>query len=133
VDTDDFSDTTGLVVAFDATGNGAYTTTVTGYRAGPMNAPDKGLPYNSLLFDLGVVPPLWEEGVRVTVAWGWAAHPPAVVGANLLQAHRFLKRRDSPFGVAGSPELGNELRLLAKVDPDVAVMLSPYKLDWGVQ
>jgi len=43
--------------------------------------------------------------------------------ATVLQANRLLKRRHAPFGVAGSPELGSELRLLARVDPDVAVSL----------
>jgi hypothetical protein len=133
VDIDDVTDLTGMVVKFDTTGNGDYTNTVTTYRATPTNASAKGQPYTSLLFDLGTIPPFWEEGVEVTAMWGWSVIPAAITTANLIQASRFLKRRDSPFGVAGSPELGNELRLLAKVDPDVAVMLSAYKLDWGVQ
>ena len=47
--------------------------------------------------------------------------------ATLLQASRLAARRDSPFGVAGSPDAGSEMRLLARVDPDVAVALEPYR------
>jgi len=47
--------------------------------------------------------------------------------ACLLQSSRIAARRDSPFGVAGSPETGSELRLLDRVDPDVAVTLSRYR------
>lgn len=57
---------------------------------------------------------------------GEAAVPEAVVNACLLQASRYWSRRSAPFGVAGSPELGNELRLLNKLDPDVEVLLGPY-------
>lgn len=132
VEVDDFADATGITVAFDATGNGSYTTPCTTFRAEPVNAPTKGVPYTSLLFDLGVVPPLNAYGVQVTVAWGWAAIPSAVVLANMIQAARFVKRRDSPFGIAGSPEMGNEMRLLAKLDPDLIVMLAEYNLRTGL-
>jgi hypothetical protein len=131
VDVDDFSTVTGLVVKFDTTGNGGYNTTVTAFRPQPANALAAGLPYTSLLFDLGTLPPFNADGVQVTAAWGWVATPPGVVNANLVQAARFLKRRDSPYGVAGSPDLGNEMRLLARLDPDVVMLLRPYKLDWG--
>jgi len=52
--------------------------------------------------------------------------PTTVKQATLLQASRVFARREAPFGVAGSPDMGSELRLLEKVDPDVAVMLVPY-------
>lgn len=136
IDIDDVFDLTGMLVKFDATGNGSYTSTTTAYRAMPKNAADFGQPYSSLLLDLGVIPTIFaydREGVQVTAKWGWTTIPNAVVQANLLQAARFLKRRDSPYGVAGSPEMGNEMRLLARVDPDVAVMLAQYKNDWGNQ
>jgi hypothetical protein len=48
--------------------------------------------------------------------------------ATLLQASRFHARRFSPYGVAGSPELGSELRLLAKLDADVELALSKAQL-----
>lgn len=57
--------------------------------------------------------------------------PAGVNTATLIQAARFFKRRDSPYGVAGSPEMGSELRLQAKLDPDVYVMIKPYRAWWG--
>lgn len=128
---DDVADPSTMVVEFDATGNGDYTVATTAYRVGPANAPARGLPYSHLIFNLGVYPPIWDDSVRVTVPWGWAATPSTIVNANLLQAGRFLKRRDSLFGVAGSPDMGNELRLLSKLDPDVAVMVAAYRRNWG--
>jgi hypothetical protein len=133
VDTDDFADVAGMQVAFDATGNGSYTTVSTAYRPTPFNGPAKGFPYTGLLFDIGLLPPFYGGMVQVTAKWGWLATPPNVVYANLIQASRFLKRRDSPYGVAGSPDMGNEIRLLAKLDPDVALSLRSYKAEWGNQ
>jgi hypothetical protein len=47
--------------------------------------------------------------------------------ATLLQGGRLYTRRSALFGIAGSPESGSEMRLLSKVDPDVAVMLRGYR------
>jgi hypothetical protein len=133
VDVDDFSDPS-PTVAFDSNGNGSYTIATTAFRAMPANAPAyDGRPYTALLFDLGVLPPFNANGIQVTAKWGWIETPSAVVYANLLQASRFLKRRDSPYGVAGSPDMGNEIRLLAKLDPDVALSLRSYRAEWGNQ
>jgi hypothetical protein len=128
---DDVFDLTGMVVSFDVSGNGDYTTAVTAYRAGPQGAASRGMPYTRLIFNSGTYPPLYEESVKVEALWGWGAVPATIVQANLIQASRILKRRDSPFGVAGSPDMGNEIRLLAKLDPDVAVMVAAYKRNWG--
>jgi hypothetical protein len=128
---DDVFDLTGMVVNFDVSGNGAYTNAVTAYRAGPQGAASRGMPYTKLIFDSGTYPPLYEESVKVEALWGWDATPATIVKANLIQAARFFKRRDAPFGVAGSPDMGNELRLLSKLDPDVAVMVAVYKRNWG--
>jgi hypothetical protein len=43
-----------------------------------------------------------------------------------IQAGRFSIRQESLYGVAGSPAAGSELRLLARVDPDVGVSLANY-------
>lgn len=66
------------------------------------------------------------DDVTVTAAWGWPAVPTAIIQATALQASRLLARRDSPFGVAGSPQQGSELRLLAKLDPDVLTSIADY-------
>ena|ERR1700754_2673511 len=117
---DDLMDTTGLTVTIDGDA-------VEPVYFDPRNAPQKGTPYTRIFL------PVAASGVaQVTALWGWTEVPATIKEATMLQASRLFKRRDAPFGVAGSPELGSELRLLAKVDPDVAVMLSKYVRRTGV-
>lgn len=99
----------------------------------PANAAAEARPWTSIVVDptAAVKPTTKEDEVTVTARYGWTTVPVAVKQAALLQAARFFKRRDAPFGVAGSPEAGSELRLLAKVDPDVAVVLGPYQRWWA--
>jgi hypothetical protein len=59
-------------------------------------------------------------------AWGWATVPATVHTACLIQGSRFMVRRHSPYGIAGSPQGTGEVRLASRVDPDVAVMLRGY-------
>lgn len=102
---------------------------VVGYRSAPLNAAALGRPFEriELAADSSVVPAWPDYEVAVTVnPWGWSAFPPTIKMAARLQASRFASRRDSPYGVAGSPDLGNELRLLARLDADVAVMVAAY-------
>lgn len=54
--------------------------------------------------------------------------PPGVHVAALIQSSRLFHRKDSPYGIAGSPAEGSELRLLARLDPDVDALLSPYRV-----
>lgn len=129
---DDLMTTTGLVVAVDQGDDGTYETTVTGYRMRPYNAAATGRPWTELLIPdtaLTTLPQCWPApgAVRVTARWGWSGIPDAIRQACLLQASRLLSRRDSPFGVAGSPEAGSELRLLSSLDPDVRTSVEPYR------
>lgn len=126
VDIDDLMTVTGLSVTGE---NGA----VDVFAKQPGNANLAGVPWTRLVVDptSTTLPTLKEDGVTVTARYGWATVPVAVQQATLLQASRLFKRRDAPFGVAGSPDLGSELRLLAKVDPDVEVVLGPYRRWWG--
>ncbi len=81
-------------------------------------------------------------GIKATAPWGWAAVPGAVHYAALLQASRFLGRRDSPYGVAGSPPrrdsgsgisvAAKEMRLMDVLDPDVAASLDIFRRDWHI-
>lgn len=118
---DDFQTNVGLVVAGDAT--------ITDYSLQPSNADLNGQPWTHLVLNSGGNGK--ENGVTVTAKYGWTAVPVAVKQATLMQASRLFMRRQAPFGVAGSPELGSELRLLAQVDPDVKVVLGPYTRWWG--
>ena len=112
-DIDDLMTTTGLELDGEAVADPLLL---------PRNAAAKGGPWTTLV--LSDAP---AREVEITARWGWAEVPDAIVQACLLQASRLFSRRNSPYGVAGSPDTGSELRLLAKVDPDVAVALRPYR------
>ena len=51
--------------------------------------------------------------------------PDAIERAALLLATRYFKRKDAPFGVLGTPELGF-MRVTAK-DPEIRALLNPYR------
>lgn len=123
LDVDDYQTAAGLVVT--VVGAGAVTT----FTKEPVNAAAKGRPWTRIVFtaDSQFQPDTHPHEVSVTAVWGWTAIPATVKQATLLQAARFYTRRQAPFGVAGSPDQGSELRLLAKVDPDVAVTLRNYR------
>jgi len=106
---------------------------ITVYTREPVNAPQKGKPFTGMVVDPAspVKPSSEAHAVTINADWGWTAVPAAVKEATLLQASRLHSRRDSPYGVAGSPELGSELRLLARVDPDVAVSLTGLIRWWA--
>lgn len=128
---DDYQDVTGLAVAFDAAGDGTFSTAVPAASLvpWPRNALLIGRAYERVMIRASGGAGLdgRAAGVRVTLKWGWNAVPVAVKGAVKLQVNRMHARRDAPFGVAGSPEQGSEVRLLAKLDPDVAVALERYR------
>lgn len=122
VEIDDLMTATGLAIE-DASGAVVASGDVV---LKPRNAPQKGRPWTRF-----TSPTVLAGPVEVTALWGWPAVPATIEQATLIQASRFFKRRESPFGVAGSPDLGSELRLMAKVDPDVEVMVGPYKRWWS--
>lgn len=78
--------------------------------------------FGSHTFPVGIT-----EGVKVIGTRGWAAVPAAVAQACALQTVRIHARRATPFGVAGSPD-GGIIRLLSRLDPDVELMLRPYRV-----
>lgn len=122
---DDLMTTTDLVVASLSSADGTYSTVAADlYDLEPRNAAADGRPWTSIVFVSGVgsLNPV-EAGLRVAALWGWSTVPAVVEQATLMQASRLFARRTSPYGVAGSPDAGTELRLLARLDPDVAVML----------
>jgi hypothetical protein len=118
------------------------TTEITDYTLYPKNALSKGGVYERAHFSLSLAaspyaPAYWGPGryskidLVIDGLWGWTAVPTSVKQATMLQATRLAARRDSPFGVAGSPSEGSELRLLAKVDPDVETVIGKkYRREW---
>lgn len=135
VEVDDFMTTVGLELNLDLDADGTFSDAVTGVTKLPLNAGAKGRPWERL-----VIPDTYNDSlcgaegeVAATIRWGWTAFPVPVKQATALQASRLLARRNAPFGVAGSPENGSEIRLLARVDPDVAVSLRTYvRRRWAV-
>jgi len=129
VDTDDFEADTLVSVAYDSVGDYTYAGAmeVSALLPYPLNAPQEGRPYEGFYVRrLSLARPAL---IRVTAdPWGWSAVPRTAVAATKLQATRFFARSDAPFGVAGSPSDGSEVRLLAKADPDVIVMLKSRQL-----
>jgi hypothetical protein len=136
LEVDPISTLTGLVVATDDNGDGTFETTwpAGDYRLEPINAAAAGVPWDRIV-TLGsrwFPKHNYRPGVRITARFGWpgGAAPAPVKNATLIQASRLWKRKDAPFGVAGSVEFGSEIRLLAKLDPDVESLLRPYRRMW---
>jgi hypothetical protein len=89
----------------------------------PLNAAADQKPWTQLVIPDDVRLSLDRPYVDVAERWGWLAIPEIVEQATAIQAGRVAMRRDALFGVAGSPDAGSEVRLLARLDPDVAVMV----------
>jgi hypothetical protein len=126
---DDLATPQGLVVTVGFTD----AVDVIGVTLFPRSAHAYGRPYTSIGFAGSSLPapsPLSED-VRIEAVWGWPEVPGSIHTACLMQASRLLSRRDAPFGVAGSPEMGSEIRLLARLDPDVEILVQPYVLKIG--
>lgn len=115
----------------DADGNTVGT--ISAYFLESRNAAQEGKPWTQLMVrpNSAVVPTGAVNEVAITALWGWTAIPEGVRNACRLQTSRLDARRESPYGVAGSPDLGNELRLLARLDADVEVMVAPFRRWWG--
>lgn len=128
---DDLLSVTTLVT--DDDGDRTYDTTwaATDYDLGPYNAALDGQPYSRIdvapdgnyTFPVGVA-----RGVKVTGSFGYAATTPAAIAeACLLQTARLFRRKDAVFGVVGSADMG-QTAVIARIDPDVKMMLAPYRL-----
>jgi hypothetical protein len=115
---------------FDFTYGTVFTTT--DFMVEPINNPIKGFPYNRLLaIGSYIFPYQLPQAVRVKGVWGFTAVPPEVNMATLIQSSRLFGRRQSPFGIAGSPEMGT-VRLYSRLDADVEVLLRPFRKNGGL-
>ncbi|MGV0853877.1 hypothetical protein [Mycolicibacterium phlei] len=129
IDVDDFATIDGTSV--EVVGSQNYTV-IEQWLPATINAVAAGGVWTGVVIDSGspVVPSAAEHGVRVTAAWGWPDVPSTIKLATLIQASRLFARRHAPFGVAGNPEVG-QLRLLERLDPDVAISVRPFARVWG--
>jgi hypothetical protein len=119
---DDIQTTDGLVILCDGE-------EITEYRMDPPNAVADGKVWTRIVIkeSSSVQPTGADMEMAITAdPWGWSAIPDAVVHAAELQTNRFVNRRDSWAGVAGSPDSGTEIRLLKQLDPDVRMSLTDY-------
>jgi hypothetical protein len=121
-------------VAIDAAFDQTYSTVfaTSDYLVEPVNAPRKGWPYNRILATGSYIYPYpLPQSVRVRGVWGWSSVPSEIAMATLIQSSRLFARRQSPFGIAGAPDLG-VVRLSARLDADVEVLCKPFRRRKGV-
>ena len=130
--TDDIIAVTTLHTDSDGVRSYATTWTSTDFDLEPINGTLDGKPYTRIelapyspySFPEGV-----RRGVRIVGTFGYnttGSHPDVVREACLIQTARVFKRKDASFGVAGSPELGQQSPL-NKLDFDVELMLQGVK------
>lgn len=131
--TDDFYTTTNLVVKVDAGDDGTYESTLTlntDFIVEPVNGREDGIavPYRKLRAVAWVFDPCHTfPSVQVKAAWGWSAVPDDVKQAALIKAARIFKRKNSPEGVVGGFQDFGAIRVTNREDPDVAMLLAPYR------
>lgn len=103
------------------------------YVLEPRNAAAKGRPWERMIVRPGssFAPTGLRDQAAFTGRWGWTETPTPITQATLMQTNRFQTRRVSPYGVAGSPDEGSEMRLLARLDPDVAVSVGTFRRWWA--
>ena len=115
----------------DEDGDGTFETTwtaTTHYNLMPYNAATDGKPYTMIerSYNGAYSFPLLKRSVQLVGEFGYSATTPQPINeACLLMAARLFKRKDAPFGVTGSPDVG-ELRNIRIDDPDVARLLPPF-------
>ncbi len=142
IEIDDVQDTTGLTVT-DPCGSLVDSAD---YVLMPRNAAARGRPYERIRIRPAAWPWTWPYGVwpygpygpapassheyTVHAVYGWTAQPAAVKTGMFLQGARLAARRDSPFGISGSPQEQGEIRLLAQLDPDFRTSLKPFVRNW---
>lgn len=137
IEVDDLMTSVGLVLKVDTQNDQSYAVTLvlgTDFDMWPRNAAANGKPWTHIVLRRAPAQwyPRWTAGVQVTANWGWSAVPNEVKAACLIQAGRFFVRRNALYGIAGSPEVGSEMRLLDRLDPDVALIVGISKRWWGV-
>lgn len=129
---DDFTQIT--EIATDDSFNQTYETvwSTSDYMVEPINNPTRGWPYTRILATGAYVYPYYlPQAVRIKGVWGWSAIPAEINQAALIQSSRLFIRKQSPFGIAGTPELGT-VRLTSRLDPDVEALVRPFKRNNGL-
>ena len=117
----------------DADGDRVYETTwaTTDYELDPPNAQVEtpSRPYNAIrVTPLGRYAfPAARRAVQIVGSFGYASTTPdAINEACLLMTGRVFRRKDAPFGVVGSPDLGAVVNI-RRLDPDVEMLLASFR------
>jgi len=106
--------------------------TATDRMVEPVNNPSRGWPLSRILaVGSYVFPAYLPQSVRVKGIFGWSSVPFEVKTAAKIQASRLFLRNQSPFGIAGSTDIGT-VRLAAKLDADVEALLRPMRRNNGL-
>ncbi len=116
-------------IALDDDFDQTYTTILAAsdYLIDPVNNARRGWPYTRITaIDRYIFPYAYPQSVRVQAVWGWPSVPAEIAMATKLQASRLFIRRQSPFGIAGTPEIGT-VRLTSRLDPDVEALIRPFR------
>lgn len=139
VEVDDFQTTEGLIVKVDYAGDGSFGTTweAADYQLEPINGLENGRPwpYTGIRALRSLYFPAWgsttwthpytQALVQVTAQWGWAAVPPEVTKAAIVQSISLFKADDVPFGATPFADTGI-LRLKDSLHPTAALLLRDY-------
>lgn len=129
---DDLSTASGLALLTDEDGDRTYETTwaTTDYDLMPHNASTNGHPFNMIETTPNGVNtfPGTKKGVKITGTFGWAAVPKPVNRACVLWSERVFKRYTTPLGQAGATTVGTIVLKIPGPDPDVCMLLNPYRV-----
>lgn len=116
-------------VSTDDAGDRLYSTSLaaTDYDLEPYNATLDGEPYTRMRITPNSSKAFMtsQKGNKLAGIFGWPSIPQPVNEACLIQSIRLFKRKDAPFGVVGSMEMG-QMMTITKLDPDVQLLLEPY-------
>lgn len=99
------------------------------FRLEPANASQDGWPWTLLVAraSTGGWPVGATQSVRVTGRFGWSAAPDAISEAAGIVAARLMRRtREAPFGIVSVGLDGGGVRI-GRLDPDVAMLIDPYR------
>lgn len=125
---DDIISVANLYTDDDADRTYETTWAATDYDLLPFNSSLKSEPYTHI----ATTPrgryafPTHGKGIKITGKFGWGATTPkTITEACILLAVKTFKRKDSPLGMAGFPEVG-EVRNLRPMDPDAMALLAPF-------
>jgi hypothetical protein len=117
-------------IATDTRGDRTYATVLADdeYELRPIDGP----PYQTIvMWPVGTSHAfISTEQVKIVGTFGYTVAgvaPIAVKQACIILASRHYKRREAPFGILQSTDLGTFSRI-SKEDPDVVSLLAPYRL-----